>query len=491
MYCMEKLERSDREFLFELEKSVSTNPFSDDRVVADRQTAGTAANATFGEALKALLEQLEQRLHKIGIQKISSFQEKDREILRTGVLFHLYHRYLIEFDALIEKQLSAGDDPCKAGFALEIHRQLLDYGFSREDAELYIAIYYQMRRAYYFLDRNLSGSSPCMKHLRKRLWDNVFTKKRQSYIGGFWQRMEDFSTLLLGETGTGKGSAAKAIGCSGFIPFDAQKQCFAESFTRAFIPINLSQYPATLIESELFGHRKGAFTGAVENHDGIFSRCSPHGAIFLDEIGEVSAALQIKLLQVLQERTFSPVGSHERLGFKGRVIAATNRSITALRREGHFRDDFYYRLCSDQITIPPLRQRIQELPVELDHLVKYIYQEKIGDKGSEWREIVKELKRSPGKDYGWPGNVRELEQAIRRLLLTDSYEGESTGKINPLEMDVISAIEEGALSAKELTEVYCKQLYARYKNYSEVGRRAGMDRRTVKSIISTLGEEGV
>src|SRR5213594_4209634 len=100
---------------------------------------------------------------------------------------------------------------------------------------------------------------------------------------------------------------------------------------RGFIALNLSQYPETLIESELFGHKKGAFTGAIEAHDGLFTRCSSYGAIFLDEIGEVSAPVQIKLLQVLQERTFSPVGSHEKLKFRGRVIAATNKPLEHLR----------------------------------------------------------------------------------------------------------------------------------------------------------------
>src|SRR5256885_693597 len=129
---------------------------------------------------------------------------------------------------------------------------------------------------------------------------------------------------------------------------------FAANFAESFIAINLSQYPETLIESELFGHRKGAFTGAIDHHAGVFERCSAYGALFLDEIGEVSIPVQIKLLQVLQERTFTALGGHEKRRFSGRVIAATNRRLDELRRDGRFRDDFFFRLCSDVIEVPTL-----------------------------------------------------------------------------------------------------------------------------------------
>jgi len=191
-------------------------------------------------------------------------------------------------------------------------------------------------------------------------------------------RMEDFSTLLLGETGTGKGTAAAAIGRSGFIPFDRKTETFVESFKQSFVSINLSQFSETLIESELFGHKKGSFTGAVGDYKGVFDQCSPYGAILLDEIGEVPKQIQIKLLQILQERVYSPVGSHEKHRFQGRVIAATNRSMKKIRKEGIMRDDFFYRLCSDVITVPPLRQRIQEDPGELHALIARLIERMTG-----------------------------------------------------------------------------------------------------------------
>ena len=291
-----------------------------------------------------------------------------------------------------------------------------------------------------------------------------------------------FLHAVAGRNRNREGAAAAAIGRSGFIPFNPSTQRFEESFTRAFVSINLSQYPESLIESELFGHRKGAFTGAIEKHDGIFSRCSPHGAIFLDEIGDVSVPIQIKLLQVLQERTFSPVGSHDKVRFKGRVIAATNKSLDELRRKGKFRDDFYYRLCSDLITVPPLRERIRESSRELEALVSHIAQRICG--GELEMPVLDLLKTQVGRHYGWPGNVRELEQAIRRILLTGEYQGDRS-EIPVAESTLDQALESGTLTAKALVEKYCCDLYARYGNYGEVARRTGLDWRTVKKNVTS------
>jgi transcriptional regulator with PAS, ATPase and Fis domain len=153
-----------------------------------------------------------------------------------------------------------------------------------------------------------------------------------------------------------------------------------------------------LIESELFGHRKGAFTGAVEAHEGIFARCSAHGAIFLDEIGDVSVPIQIKLLHVLQDRTYSPVGSHEKLRFSGRIIAATNKSLDELRAGGQFRNDYFYRLCADILEVPSLQQRIQEDPAEMNDLVSLIVARITGESAPKVRAMIRrQLDKSPGR----------------------------------------------------------------------------------------------
>jgi len=323
-----------------------------------------------------------------------------------------------------------------------------------------------------------------MREFRRQLWNNVFTQNIRLYERHLWNRMEDFSTLLLGETGSGKGAAAAAIGRSGYIPFDEKQNRFAESFLRGFLALNLSQFSESLIESELFGHRKGAFTGAVETHEGVLARCSPHGAIFLDEIGEVSAPVQIKLLQVLQERTFCPVGSHEPVRFRGRVIAATNRPLETLRGRGLFRDDFFYRLCSDVIHVPPLRQRLQEDSEELHRLLDHVVASIIGEPAPELVAQVEEtLHRTVGDRYAWPGNVRELEQAVRRMLLTGHYTSSAPPASHDLMERLIAGIEAETLDANGLLAGYCALLYENVGSYEAVARQTNLDRRTVKKYV--------
>lgn len=253
---------------------------------------------------------------------------------------------------------------------------------------------------------------------------------------------------------------------------------------RSFMAINLSQFPESLVESELFGHRKGAFTGATESHEGVLARCSPHGAIFLDEIGDVSVPIQIKLLQVLQERTFSPVGSHEKVRFHGRVIAATNHPLDDLRRQGRFRDDFFYRLCSDVIEVPSLFRRLQECPGELRDLLGHVVQRLVGEESPALVDTVAaELARHPGPGYAWPGNVRELEQAVRRILVTGHYSGEPPRFQGALLEDLSAGMAAGVLNADALLAGYSLALYERHGRYEEVARRMGVDRRTARKYV--------
>jgi len=481
------LTAEDRGFLELVSRAAFVNPFSDERIQLDLRMGGLQAGARAEDRIEAALGRLAEFLAKLdrsGRAHLGMFEAADRVLVRTAFLFEVFHRFYVRFDDLILGQIRAQDALCKVPFCAAALHALSERGFSPEEAARYFGIFYQIRRAYYFIDRALLGGSACMKQLRRSLWNNVFTSDTRWYDRHMWDRMEDFSTLLLGETGTGKGTAATAIGRSGFIPFDAKRECFIESFLRSFVAINLSQYPESLIESELFGHRKGAFTGAVEAHEGVLARCSPHGAIFLDEIGDVPVPVQVKLLQVLEERVFSPVGSHKRQSFRGRVIAATNKPLSALRREGKFRDDFFYRLCSDIIVVPPLRQRIAQEPGELDALLAHTVAELVGEPAADVVAMVREvIDRDVGADYGWPGNVRELWQCVRRILLARCYAAGGGAAATSVRDRLLAGVEAGSYEAGGLLADYCALLYERHGTYEAVANRTGLDRRTAKKYI--------
>ncbi len=480
-----RLSAADRDFCALVARTAFTNPFGDEFPELYRKIGGSATERDARLKVRAAVS---ARLEKAALTRLDVLNGAEREMVGVVFLFDVYQRYYEPLESLVAAQIAAGDEPVPVPFASEAIVLLRSRDFSAEEAHRFFAIFFQIRRAAHFIGQGLIGRSASMKELRRHLWQNVFTHDMRAYERHLWNRMEDFSTMLLGETGTGKGAAAAAIGRSGFIPFDERKGAFAESFTRGFVSLNLSQFPETLIEAELFGHRKGAFTGAVEAHEGVFARCSPHGAIFLDEIGDVGVPVQIKLLQVLQERVFSPVGSRERVRFRGRVIAATNRPLEELRQRGLFRDDFYYRLCSDTITMPSLRERLREDPRELDDLLGSLITRMIGTPQPELVAIVRtSLAESVGRDFPWPGNVRELEQAVRRVLLKRRYEVGVRATASNRGAAFLAAVEARSLDADALLAGYCALHYAQCKNYEEVARRTGLDRRTVRKYLAHDG----
>ena len=475
---MNSIPQAHRSFCEEVHQIAFGNPFEEGTLKREAELAGVALgtpNPEVRAVLAARLSGVLQGMRQEQSLRIADYRAEDREVLTSVLLYDLIMEFIPELDATIEKQ-STVEGLVRVPFAKSIMGRLIEMGYSNAEALKRFAILYQLRRAYYFVDRGLVGRGPCMMDLRRRIWNNIFTSDIRWYVTYLWRRMEDYSLLLLGGTGTGKSTAAAAIGCSGFIPFDEQKGCFAESFNGAFTEINLSQYPETLIESELFGHRKGAFTGAIDNHEGLLSRCSPFGSIFMDEIGDVSIPVQIKLLRVLQERKFFPVGSHEEQRFQGRVIAATNHNLATLRAEGHFRDDLYYRLSSDCIELPSLAKRLSESPEELPLMVGHLLKRMTGRQDQTLEgDVMDILSHTLPKNYAWPGNVRELEQALRRILLTREYTGDPYGPV-PSGQPSEEAIPP--------TLANIQRLYAQHQNYSKVGQLLGLDRRTVKKYLA-------
>lgn len=209
----------------------------------------------------------------------------------------------------------------------------------------------------------------------------------------------DSTVLILGESGTGKELIAHAI------HFNSERQ------NKPFIPINCGAIPEELMESELFGHEKGSFTGAIKERRGRFE-LAHGGTVFLDEIGEMSPKLQVKLLRFLQERKFERVGSSRTIEVDVRVIAATNRDLEQEVANGKFREDLFYRLNVIPIRVPPLRERVGDVPLLVHHFLRDQCQKKEVPLKSISKPAMEAMER-----YEWPGNVRELENVIERLVI--------------------------------------------------------------------------
>lgn len=205
--------------------------------------------------------------------------------------------------------------------------------------------------------------------------------------------------LIQGESGSGKEVVARALHQN------------SERAKYAFVPVNCGAIPADLLESELFGHEKGAFTGAVATRKGRFEMAEG-GTLFLDEIGDMSLPMQVKILRVLQERCFERVGSNQTIRCNVRIIAATHRDLDAMVDAGTFRQDLFFRLNVFPIYVPALRQRIEDLPLLLQHFRRK--QEANGDLSADFSQGALQALMH----YGWPGNIRELENLVERLGIT-------------------------------------------------------------------------
>ena len=230
------------------------------------------------------------------------------------------------------------------------------------------------------------------------------------------------SVLLLGESGTGKELVARAIYANS--PLAA----------RPYVAINCAAIPDTLLESELFGHERGAFTGALTQRIGKFERADG-GTIFLDEIGDMPLALQAKLLRVLQNGEFQRLGGDQTLRTKVRVIAATNKDLMAMVKEKTFREDLYYRIHVVQIQLPPLRERLEDVFPLAEHFLNRVGK----DRGLKFSTASKKALQS----WRWPGNVRELENAITRAVVCAAADSIEPGDLPPEVVGAVSAREVG------------------------------------------------
>lgn len=498
------LSAEDRRFAEAVRDVTASNPFLPARIAAERAALG----ADFDERgadwntrpptaqMNHNHDVLTARCAGV-IDRARTAWPKDGRVSRDDVTLYeivvgywLYQTYAPRFDAFILAALDGSGDRVQFYPAFRADAQAR-YGvpglaehFGPEAALHLFASAFQIRRAFYNIFRSLVGGSAPMARLRAAIWQSIFTHDLARYRRGLHARMADFATLIIGPSGTGKELVARAIALSRYVPYDPKRGGFIGDFSAGFYPLNLAALSPTLIESELFGHKRGAFTGALADRAGYMEVCPPSGAVFLDEIGEVGTDIQVKLLRVLQSRTFQPLGGTESRRFAGKIIAATNRDLPAEIRAGRFREDFYYRLCSDQLTTPSLREQLNAAPDELETLVAHIAGRLLEpDEVAEFtRNTLQWIERNLGASYAWPGNFRELEQCVRNLLLRGEYRPAGPlARASADDWNVV--IESGALTAEELLRRYTRIVHAQAGTIEETARRLDLDRRTVKARL--------
>jgi hypothetical protein len=389
------------------------------------------------------------------------------------------------------QRVIAGDEPPPrrvpdfATLAAEV-RHYLDFpalGRPPEPTHV-LALFSQICRAFHFTIEHILGGSLPAARLRAAVWQAIFTRDMRRYRRALYERMHDVTTLIVGPSGTGKELVARAIALSRYIPFDARAERFAEDFREAFCPLNISALPSALVESELFGHKKGAFTGAVADRQGWLETCPPFGTVFLDEVAEIDAAIQVKLLRVLQERSFQRLGRHGRAPFRrqdrrrhqprpprrdaGRPLPRRPLLPPLL---GHHRDPAARRPAPQRpgrarpppaLPRPPRRRRGRGRgrgpgDGELDH-------------------------GAPGRGLPWPGNVRELEQCVRNVMVRGEYRPPRPAPHGVRE-ELASAFLGGALTVDAMLRRYCTLVFAQTRSYDGAARRLGIDRRTMKEKV--------
>ncbi len=310
--------------------------------------------------------------------------------------------------------------------------------------------------------KNIVGSSAAMR----RVYDQI--RKVLS---------SDITVFISGESGTGKELVARAIHYGSL-------RCEGQ-----FIDVNCAAIPEGLQESELFGHEKGAFTGALATHPGKFEQAAG-GTVFLDEVGEMSPSAQARLLRVLQERCLQRVGGTKTIDLDVRVVSASNRDLESMVTEGGFRQDLFYRLVVFPIALPPLRERREDIPLLVEHFIR-----KHGrDAGQRVREIQPTAMAALAA-HDWPGNVRELENVIHRSLLVSDGPAIGVDDLPPLigKESVASGSKESApisvaMSLEELEQAAIKKALKRHGgNLSDVARQLGIGRSTLYRKLEQYG----
>jgi transcriptional regulator with AAA-type ATPase domain len=499
---------SDCRFAEALSRLVYCNPFLPERLSLQREALGASRlpQPVVWHKLTELdnnpnLERLEKYARELAARTRQRLAEgataSEAELLlyEDLVLYLLYSSNRAGLDALITPPL----EPATAPSARALWKRFLtdfshflglsgrSFPSGHEPARVFAGLF-QIRRAFYHIFNFIVGASQPSARLRAAVWESIFTHDIRRYTRrSLYEYLGDFPLLVTGPSGTGKELVARAVGLSRFIPWSPQKEQLETDFASSFAALNLSALAPTLIESELFGHQRGAFTGAVSDRAGWLEVCQRLGTVFLDEIGELDSALQVKLLRVLQDRTFQRLGETRMRHFAGKIIAATNRDLAAEMCAGRFREDLYYRLCGDMITTPSLQEQLADSPDELHNLILFVAKRIVPEEAEALAsDLAAWIDRHLGRDYPWPGNFRELEQCVRNFLIRKEYHPAyqpAKATTDDPRQALATAVAAGTLTMDELERRYYTLVYAQTRSYQDAAGRLKRNWRTVKSKI--------
>ncbi len=493
---------AERAFLRAVVRLAYGNPFHPERVEAERDALagdfmdGGENTALIGRRLGPLLASSRDWL----IAGASPCDD-DRGLYQDACLYFLRVAHEAPLQQMVD-QAASRPLACAALYRdlRDEHGRLLHFPGSTlrpPEPDRVLACAYQIRRAIQRISTTLIGASRPLSALRAAIWQAIFTCDLSDYMAAPEGCMDDISTLVTGQTGTGKELVAQAIGGSGYIAVDPSDGRLVAAYEPQLSTVNLAALPATLIESELFGHERGAFTGAERERRGWLESCGRGGVVFLDEIGELALELQVKLLRFLETRTFQRVGDTEDLRFQGRIVSATHRDLAERIAAGAFRHDLYQRLCACSIRTPSLREQLDDAPEERRRLVRFIAGKVRPSKAEALTDQVERwIDEKLPPDYPWPGNVRQLGQCVREIFVSGDYhpidvEDEDpvrsiragTPSIEDEDDDPVRSIRAGTLSKDQLFARYAAIVHARTGSVAETARVLGVHRHTVARML--------
>jgi transcriptional regulator with AAA-type ATPase domain len=492
---MAVLPRQDRQFLSAVAQLAYGNPFLPERVASEKAALGRefvsggevwSASVSDPDAESPNVAAIHKKLHALmetlpaRLGSAPDLSDAELATYEESVHYLLYQRYHPQLVAAQGKWRFYREFLADWNRLFHIPGKRWESGL---DPAHVFACLRQVQRAFHRIYDNIIGNSMPAARLRASVWQSIFTHDMRRYRRVMYRKMGDFPTLITGPSGTGKELIARAIAGARYVPFDPERMEFADTPGENFVAINIAALSPALIESELFGHRRGAFTSAIGDRKGWLEACPASGSVFLDELGEMDLAIQVKLLRVMETRKFSAVGDTVLRDFHGKLIAATNRDLPAEIRAGRFREDLYYRLCADLIQTPSLADQVRDSPRVLLELAHYMTLRTVGEEADRCLPEVEDwIARQLPADYAWPGNYRELEQCVRNVIIRRSYRPLAQDS-NGNEDDFLARFRAGELTADELLARYAARVYRLTGSYEEAARRMGLDRRTVKAKV--------